>query len=395
MTLAVYPLVYLPVAASLRSADPGQEEVARSLGVGRVAHVRAGHARPGPRRDPRRLPAGRAGPAGRVRRVRDPRLPDVHHRDLHRVPRSFNLPAACALSLVLVRSACSCWPARALLARPRRPGRPVRPAGRAGQPPQRLGRATLAGAGRLFVAAGRARARRAGRHARLLDGRTAGRHAVRQGVARCSAPPGTPPGYGGSRGGPGHRRWRCRSRCSRSGTPGRVAAAARAQHLPGAGHARPGDRARAVLLRERYAAGFVYQSAPLLVVCYAILFFPLALVGVKASVARAPAGLDEVGPLARPAPARGALPGHAAARLARPGRRVLPGLPVRGHRAHRHPDPDPDRRADARHPVLGVPDQPLLRPGRAVRPGDDRRRRGARATCSAGGSTASAASADG
>jgi iron(III) transport system permease protein len=36
MTLAVYPLVYLPVAASFRSADPGQEEVARSLGVGAV-----------------------------------------------------------------------------------------------------------------------------------------------------------------------------------------------------------------------------------------------------------------------------------------------------------------------------------------------------------------------
>ncbi|MGH3154029.1 MAG: ABC transporter permease, partial [Streptosporangiaceae bacterium] len=36
MTLAVYPLVYLPVAASLRSADPGQEEVARSLGSGRI-----------------------------------------------------------------------------------------------------------------------------------------------------------------------------------------------------------------------------------------------------------------------------------------------------------------------------------------------------------------------
>ena len=36
MTLAVYPLVYLPVAASLRSADPGQEEVARSLGLGRL-----------------------------------------------------------------------------------------------------------------------------------------------------------------------------------------------------------------------------------------------------------------------------------------------------------------------------------------------------------------------
>jgi iron(III) transport system permease protein len=36
MTLAVYPLVYLPVAASLRGADPGQEEVARSLGLGRT-----------------------------------------------------------------------------------------------------------------------------------------------------------------------------------------------------------------------------------------------------------------------------------------------------------------------------------------------------------------------
>jgi len=36
LTLAVYPLVYLPVAASLRGADPGQEEVARSLGIGRA-----------------------------------------------------------------------------------------------------------------------------------------------------------------------------------------------------------------------------------------------------------------------------------------------------------------------------------------------------------------------
>jgi iron(III) transport system permease protein len=45
---------------------------------------------------------------------------------------------------------------------------------------------------------------------------------------------------------------------------------------------------------ERYAAGFGYQSTPMLVVAYAILFFPLALVGVKASVAQAPAGLEDV-----------------------------------------------------------------------------------------------------
>jgi iron(III) transport system permease protein len=45
---------------------------------------------------------------------------------------------------------------------------------------------------------------------------------------------------------------------------------------------------------ERYADGFLYQSAPLLVIAYAVLFFPLALVGVKASVAQAPVRLDEV-----------------------------------------------------------------------------------------------------
>ena len=45
---------------------------------------------------------------------------------------------------------------------------------------------------------------------------------------------------------------------------------------------------------ERYADGSVYQSAPLLILAYAILFFPLALVGVRASVAYAPVGLEEV-----------------------------------------------------------------------------------------------------
>ncbi len=37
MTCALYPLVYLPVAASLRRSDPGLEEVSRSLGHGRWA----------------------------------------------------------------------------------------------------------------------------------------------------------------------------------------------------------------------------------------------------------------------------------------------------------------------------------------------------------------------
>jgi iron(III) transport system permease protein len=44
---------------------------------------------------------------------------------------------------------------------------------------------------------------------------------------------------------------------------------------------------------ERYASGFAYQTAGMLVVAYAILFFPLALVGVRAAIAYAPVQLDE------------------------------------------------------------------------------------------------------
>jgi iron(III) transport system permease protein len=45
---------------------------------------------------------------------------------------------------------------------------------------------------------------------------------------------------------------------------------------------------------ERYLDQFGYQTAPLLILAYAILFFPLALVGVRASVTHAPASLEEV-----------------------------------------------------------------------------------------------------
>jgi iron(III) transport system permease protein len=44
----------------------------------------------------------------------------------------------------------------------------------------------------------------------------------------------------------------------------------------------------------RYAHSFGLQTAPLLIVAYIILFFPLALVGVRASVAHAPPRLEKV-----------------------------------------------------------------------------------------------------
>ena len=103
MTLAVYPLVYLPVAASLRNADPGQEEVARSLGVGRVAHLLAGHPGAGPTGRPGRLRAG--GPGGPLAEYGAFEI--LGYRTFTteiftEAQVGFDAPAACALSLVLV-----------------------------------------------------------------------------------------------------------------------------------------------------------------------------------------------------------------------------------------------------------------------------------------------------
>ena len=57
----------------------------------------------------------------------------------------------------------------------------------------------------------------------------------------------------------------------------------------------------------------LYQSAALLVVAYAILFLPLALVSVRAALAQIPRGLEEAGALARARLVRGRPPGAGAA----------------------------------------------------------------------------------
>jgi iron(III) transport system permease protein len=49
-----------------------------------------------------------------------------------------------------------------------------------------------------------------------------------------------------------------------------------------------------VFFSERYLAGSLYQSAVLLVVAYSMMFFPLALVAVRASFAQSPVRLEEV-----------------------------------------------------------------------------------------------------
>jgi iron(III) transport system permease protein len=50
-----------------------------------------------------------------------------------------------------------------------------------------------------------------------------------------------------------------------------------------------------VYVTEHFLQGRLYQSNLLLVLAYAIMFFPLAVVSVRAAVARAPVGLEEVG----------------------------------------------------------------------------------------------------
>jgi iron(III) transport system permease protein len=101
MTLAVYPLVYLPVAASLRHADPSQEEMSRSLGVGRWRtfwRVTIGQARG--------AIIGGCLLVGLVLLAEYGAFETLHYRtfttEIFTEFNNFNLPGASALSLVLV-----------------------------------------------------------------------------------------------------------------------------------------------------------------------------------------------------------------------------------------------------------------------------------------------------
>jgi len=288
MTLAVYPLVYLPVAASLRAADPGQEEVARSLGVGRV-------------RTFLRITLGQAKGAilGGCLLVAMVMLAEYGAFEIlgyqtftteifTEFSLSFSVPAACALSLVLVALSLLVLAGEGA-ARGR--GRISRAGGFAARklPPRRLGRARLPVLAAFGVLTALALGVPVGSSVYwMFDG---GAHAI----AGASVP----------------------SALLTTASYGLAAAAAdTAATLPLALLAvRHSSRVRLLLERstylvlampgvvtafalsyftERYGGGLLYQSAPLLVLCYAIMFFPLALVGVKASLARAPASLDDM-----------------------------------------------------------------------------------------------------
>jgi iron(III) transport system permease protein len=287
MTLAVYPLVHLPVAASLRGADPGQEEVARSLGLGPVrTFVRV------------TLGQARGAILGGCVLVALVLLAEYGAFNIlgyqtftteifTEFQDSFNVPTACALSLVLVVLSAAVLGGDAA-ARGR--GRVVRtgPLAQRVMVRHRLGRArlpVLAGFGLLTVLALGVPTGASiywifegGAHAlagvSLLN---AGWHtAVYSGVAAALATLASVPvallavRHAGLR-----SRLIERSTYLVLAMPGLVIALALSYFA------------------ERYANGFGYQTATLLIVAYAIMFFPLALVGVRASVAHAPVSLEE------------------------------------------------------------------------------------------------------
>jgi iron(III) transport system permease protein len=289
MTLAVYPLVLLPAAASMRAADPAQEEVARSLGLGRLAtfwKVTVGQAR--------LAILGGAVLVALVCLAEFGAFEILGFRTLTTEAYTeftvgFDTAAGCAFSLILVV----------------------------------LGALVLLGEG---LARGSSRAARVGSGvARMPRPRPLGRATVPAlvGVAAVVVTAlGVPVGSiialmveGGSSNVPGPSIW------SATATTFGYAAAAGLVATIGAlpiallSVRHPARRIRmlertsmlvlavpgivialsAAYVTNHFLEGRWYQTTPLLVLVYGVMFFPMAVVSVRAAVVRAPVGLEEVG----------------------------------------------------------------------------------------------------
>jgi len=287
MTLAVYPLVYLPVAATLRSADPALEETARSLGVGRVRtflRVTVGQARTAILSGCVLVALVLLAEYGAFEILGYQTFTTEIFSEFQ---VSFAVPAACALSLVLVVLGVIVLGGDAAITGRRRTAR-IGPLVQRSPVRHHLGRATLpvlAGFALLVTAA-------LGVPVGtclywMLEGI---RHPL-GGVSLLDAG------------------WHTAAYAGSAAAVDTIAAlplALLALRRPST-VARVLERGALLVLAmpglviaftlsyfcERYADGLGYQSAPLLVLAYAILFFPLALVGVRASIAHASVALEE------------------------------------------------------------------------------------------------------
>jgi iron(III) transport system permease protein len=288
MTLALYPLVYLPVAASFRNADPGQEEVARSLGARRLRtfwSITLGQARV--------AILGGCLLAALVMLAEYGAFEILGYQTFTteiftEFTVSFNVPAASALSLVLVLISIVVLAGEGLSrgrARVSRSG----PLAQRVAPRIALGRWRLPVLLALVALVGLALGVPVGTCIYwMFEG---GRHLI-AGVSLLSAA-GHTALYGGLAG--------------LLSTAMALPVALLAIRHPG-GVRSFLERGTYLVLAipgvvialafsyfsEHYAHGFLYQSATMLVIAYAIMFFPLALVGVRASVAQAPVALEEM-----------------------------------------------------------------------------------------------------
>jgi iron(III) transport system permease protein len=288
MSFAVYPLVYLPVAASFRGADPGQEEIARSLGASRLStffRVTVGQAR--------RAILGGCLLVALVILAEYGAFEILGYRTFtteifSEFNAGFDTASACALSLVLV-----------ILS--------------------------------LFVMKGESSVRGAGHVSRSGPG--VARVLTRRPLGRMKVPVlagftllvvaalGVPIGssiywmFEGGAGGIGGVSLLSAAlyTAGYSAAAGLVATimalpvALLVVRRPTAINrlltrttflvlAMPGLVVALALsyFSEQHADGFGYQSAPMLIFAYSLMFFPLALVGVRASVAQAPVALEEI-----------------------------------------------------------------------------------------------------
>jgi iron(III) transport system permease protein len=289
MTLAVYPLVYLPVAASFRNADAGQEEVSRGLGVGRLGtfwRVTLGQARLAILGGCLLVALVVLAEYGAFEILGYQTLTTEIFQEFQ---VGFNTPAACGLSLVLVLLSLMLV----------------------------LGEGASRGKGRVSrVGATATRAR-----TRLRLGR--GRWGVLAGfVALTGLALGVPLGsilywlfYGGTSTLPPQSIVSAALTTAGYGLAAGLVATALAVPVALLSVRHPGrvpatvERSTYLVLAvpglvvalaltfftQNYGAGFLYQSSLLLTGAYAIMFFPLALVAVRTSLAQAPVSLEEVG----------------------------------------------------------------------------------------------------
>jgi len=287
MTLAVYPLVYLPVAASFRGADPGQEEVARGLGLGRVRtffRVTVAQARPAILGGCLLVALALLAEYGAFEILRY----QTFTTEIFTEFQVGDVPVACALSLILVLLGLVLLTADGFGRGSGRTSRSGPSVARARQP-QRLGRGTVPVVAGFVVLAGLAVGVPFGTlvYWLLQGGRT-----TLPAAASLSSAAWHSAGYSAA--------------AAALATAAALPVALLSVRYPGRTTmllerstflvlALPGVViALALVYFSEHDAAFLYQRSPLLIVAYAILFFPLALVAVRASVAQAPTGLEEM-----------------------------------------------------------------------------------------------------